>query len=67
MYIAFIIVQNPAFLALQRMFSFTLVIWIFNNRNILSTKIIKTFQDYKLLLVEDMQKIYSNIYLLFDI
>ncbi len=66
MHIAFIIIKNPAFLALLRTFSTTLVAWILRNGNILCSWIMKAFIDKKVLLAETMREAKSNIYLLFN-
>lgn len=67
MHIAFIIVENPALLALLGMFSSTLVAWILSNGNILRSWIMKAFENRKLLLAESMPEARSNIHLSFDI
>ena len=66
MHIAFIIVENPAFLALLGLFSSTLTAWIPSNSNILRSWIMKAFHDRKVLLAENMREARSNIHLSFD-
>lgn len=66
MHIAFIIIENQAFLALLQMLSPTLAAWIPSNSNILCSWIIKAFYDRKVLLVENMREAVSNIHLSFD-
>lgn len=67
MYIAFIIVENPAFRALFTMFSSTLAAWIPNNGDVLCSWIMKAYYNWKVLLAEEIRYAKSNIYLSFDL
>lgn len=66
MRIIFIIVKFPAFLALLDLFTSILITWISSNSNILQSWIMKAFNNRKILLIENMKEVYSNIHLLFD-